>query len=79
MRSEIRDRNNKRDTSFKLACLTAGCRDFEGKRSEIRDRNNEHDTSVNSACLTSSIRDFRGKEERDWDCSLNWTQVFVIV
>ena len=42
MRSEIRDRNNKRDTSFKLACLTAGCRDFEGKRSEIRDRNNEH-------------------------------------
>ena len=49
MRSEIRDRNNKRDTSFKLACLTAGCRDF------------------------------RGKKERDWDCSLNWTQVLVIV
>ena len=30
-RSEIRDRNNEKDTSFDLASFIAGCRDFREK------------------------------------------------
>lgn len=77
-RSEILDRNNKRDTSFNLARLTAGCQDFNGKRSKIRDRNNEQDTSFKLACLTagvgingkwSEIRDRNDKQDTGFsDC-----------
>ena len=54
-RSKIRDRNNEQDTSFNLACLTAGCQDLSGKRSKIRDRNNEQNPSFKLACLTAGV------------------------